>query len=74
METPGSLIDKLVIVNLKIFKLEDVKRDVSADDKTIADATRLTNTLNSHRNNLIKELDMFFGQENSITTKVYGNH
>ncbi len=71
MDTPGSLIDKLVIVNLKIFSLENVKREEGASDKKIADATRLTNSLNTHRNNLIKELDQFFGQENSITTKLY---
>lgn len=72
METPGSLIDKLTIVNLKIFKAEDVKRDPKATDKTIADATRLTNKLNQHRNDLIKEIDQFFGVENSISLKTYG--
>lgn len=72
MDTPGSLIDKLVIVNLKIFSLENVKREDGASDKTIADATRMTNGLNTHRNNLIKELDEFFGQDNVITAKVYG--
>jgi hypothetical protein len=72
METPGSLIDKLVIVNLKIFKAEDVKREPDASDKTIADATRLTNKLNKHRNELIGELDEMFGYNNVSTTKMYG--
>jgi len=56
MDTLGNLIDKLTIVNLKIWKYEDVKRS-SDDDKTIADATRKTNVLNQQRNDLIQEID-----------------
>jgi hypothetical protein len=36
---------------------EDIKRDLSATDKQIADATRLTNIVNSQRNDLIQEID-----------------
>lgn len=56
MDTMGSLIDKLTIVNLKIWIFEDVKRD-SKDDCKVADATRKTNILNQQRNNLIQEID-----------------
>ena len=56
METIGNLIDKLTIVNLKIWACEDVKREAT-DDKTIADATRKTNILNPQRNDLIQEID-----------------
>ena len=56
MDTFGNLIDKLTIVNLKIWKFEDVKRD-SNDDKEIADATRKTNILNQQRTDLIQEID-----------------
>jgi len=56
METLGSLIDKLTIVNLKIWKYEDIKRE-SSDDKEIADATKKTNILNQQRNDLIQEID-----------------
>jgi hypothetical protein len=56
MDTFGNLVDKLTIVNLKIWKYEDVKRD-SKDDKEIADATRKTNILNQQRNDLIQEID-----------------
>ena len=56
METFGNLIDKLTIVNLKIWKFEDIKRE-SKDDKEIADATRNTNILNQQRNDLIQEID-----------------
>jgi hypothetical protein len=73
METPGSLIDKLVIVNLKIFKAEDIKREPDASDKTIADATRLTNKLNKHRNDLIAEVDKLLGYDNPNAIKMYGN-
>ena len=58
MDTIGSLIDKLTIVNLKIWVFEDVKRD-SKDDWKVADATRKTNVLNQQRNNLIQEIDEF---------------
>lgn len=56
MDTFGNLIDKLTIVNLKIWKFEDIKRE-STDDKVISEATRKTNTLNQQRNDLIQELD-----------------
>lgn len=56
MDTFGNIIDKLTIVNLKIWKYEDIKRD-SKDDKVIADATRKTNILNEQRNDLIQEID-----------------
>lgn len=56
METFGNLVDKLTIVNLKIWKYEDIKRDAK-DDSEIADATRKTNILNQQRTDLIQELD-----------------
>lgn len=55
--TIGEMVDKLFTVNAKLFKMEDVKRD-SDDDKVIADATRMTNNLNSQRNELIREIDL----------------
>ncbi len=57
METPGTLIDKLTIINLRIWKLEDLKRDKNATNKKIADATKQTNLLNQQRNDLIQEID-----------------
>ena len=56
METIGSLVDKLTIVNLKIWKCEDVKRS-SQDDSVIAGATRSTNILNQQRTDLVQEID-----------------
>ena len=57
METIGNLIDKLTVVNIRIWMAEDKKRDQNATDKQIADATRLTNVANQQRNDLILEID-----------------
>lgn len=57
MDTIGNLIDKLTIVNIRIWMAEDIKRDPNANDKQIADATRVTNIANSQRNDLIQEID-----------------
>ena len=57
MDTVGNLIDKLSIVNLRIWMAEDIKRNPNATDKQLADATRLTNICNSQRNDLIQEID-----------------
>lgn len=57
METIGNLIDKLTIVNIRIWMAEDTKRDKDASDKKIADATKITNIANSQRNDLIQEID-----------------
>jgi hypothetical protein len=57
METIGNLIDKLTIANIRIWMAEDIKRDKDASDKKIADATKLTNVINSQRNDLIQEID-----------------
>ena len=57
MDTIGNLIDKLTIVNIRIWMAEDVKRNKNATDKEIANATRLTNTANQQRNDLIQEID-----------------
>lgn len=74
METLGNLIDKLTIVNIRIWMAEDVKRDKGASDKQIADATRVTNVANQNRNNLIEEIDNMFGCKNygQGSTKMYG--
>jgi predicted lactoylglutathione lyase len=36
---------------------EDIKRDKNTTDKQIADATRVTNVVNSLRTDLIQEID-----------------
>ena len=57
MDIIGNLIDKLTIANIRIWMAEDIKRDKSATDKQIADATRITNVVNSLRTDLIQEID-----------------
>ena len=57
MDTLGNLIDKLTVVNIRIWMAEDIKRDASASDKQIAAATKLTNIANQQRNDLIQEID-----------------
>ena len=56
-DTIGNLIDKLTIVNIRIWFAEDIKRDKGATNKEIADACRITNVANSCRNDLIQEID-----------------
>ena len=74
METIGNLIDKLSIVNIRIWMAEDIKRNSNATDKQIADATRLTNTCNSQRNDLIQEIDEMLNDmvANGSLQKLYG--
>lgn len=57
MDTLGNLIDKLTVVNIRIWMAEDKKRDPNASDNEIANATRLTNIANQQRNDLIQEID-----------------
>ena len=56
-DTIGNLIDKLTIVNIRIWMAEDIKRGKNATDKEISDACRITNVANTHRNDLIQEID-----------------
>lgn len=82
METIGNLIDKLTIANIRIWMAEDIKRDPNASDKQIADATRVTNVVNSYRTDLIQEIDetinemVSTGKQQKLykqgSTKMYG--
>jgi hypothetical protein len=72
--TPGNLCDQLTIVNIKIFMLEDIKRN-STSDKEIADSTRKTNTLNVLRNELISSIDEAFNDASEgIKVKILGQN
>jgi len=73
MDTLGNLIDRLTIVNIRIWMAEDIKRAKDATDKQIADATRITNIANQQRNNLIEEIDKIMGLNTGQgSTKMYG--
>ena len=70
----GNLIDQLTIANIRIWMAEDTKRDSKATDKQIADATRITNVANQHRNDLIQAIDEALGEKSygQGATKLYG--
>lgn len=57
METIGNLVDKLTVVNIRIWMAEDIKRNGDASDADIAKATKITNIANQQRNDLIQEID-----------------
>ena len=57
METIGNLIDKLTIVNIRIWMAEDIKRDKNSLDSEIVRVTKLTNIANQQRNDIIQEID-----------------
>ena len=73
MDTIGNLIDKLTISNIRIWMAEDIKRDKNATDTQIADATRITNVVNSLRTDLIQEIDEHINEMISTgkTQKLY---
>jgi cell division protein FtsB len=57
MDTVGSLVDKLSIINLKLWHLEEIAHEKGAVDKVVADAKRKIDVLNKQRHSLIGEID-----------------
>jgi len=57
-ETVGSLVDKITIMNLKLWHLEDEARRTDVDDSHIAEVKRRIDVANLQRNDLIEELDV----------------
>jgi uncharacterized hydantoinase/oxoprolinase family protein len=57
MDTIGSLMDKLTVVNIRIWMAEDVIRSANATDEDIIAANKVSNISNSLRNDLIQEID-----------------
>lgn len=77
--TIGNLCDKLSILNIKIFFLENEKRNNEASNDEIAEATKKTNVLNSERSLIIDEIDLAInkiakGHKQQLfgTNKMYG--
>ena len=50
-------MDKLTIVNLKIWHAEDLAHASGAENKQVADAKRKINVLNNQRSDLMEEID-----------------
>jgi len=58
-ETLGSLIDKLTIANIRLWHLEDLRRDLSLPNaKRLAAADKIA-IVNSERNDLMDEIDEY---------------
>ncbi len=74
MDTIGNLIDKLTVVNIRIWMAEDIKRKPDATDAEIANATKITNSANQQRNDLIQEIDEKINESiiNNKPQKLYG--
>lgn len=60
METLGSLVDKLSIANIRLWHLEDARRDKTKSDKDRLKAADTVASVNSERNMLIDEIDVLF--------------
>jgi hypothetical protein len=58
-ETLGSLVDKLTIANIRLWHLEDVRRDRSLADADRLRAADAIAEVNSQRNDLMDEIDNF---------------
>ena len=57
METLGSLVDKLSVANLRLWHLEDRRRDSSLPNAERLKAADTVAVVNSERNALIDEID-----------------
>lgn len=78
--TIANMIDRLITASLKIYMLENVKRDPVMGDHEIAEATRKTNSLNVERNALIDSIDKSLnklaeGEQQKLfgSNKMYGS-
>ena len=58
-ETLGSLIDKLTIKNIRLWHLEDIRRDMTLPDSERLAAADKVSVVNQQRNDLIDEIDQF---------------
>jgi len=58
-ETLGSLVDKLTIANIRLWHLEDVRRDKTLPDKDRLAAADAIAEVNQQRNDLMDEIDEF---------------
>lgn len=61
-ETLGSLVDKLTVANIRLWHLEDVRRDRKLSDKNRLAAADMISVVNQERNDLIDEIDEFLYQ------------
>ena len=62
METIGSAIDKLVVADIRLWMLEDKRRDRSLDDSERLKACDTVSPVNAQRNALMDEIDEMVDQ------------
>jgi len=76
METIGSLVDKLVTVDLKIYHTEDIAHDPLSRLEEVGEAKLKINSLNNQRNDLIEEIDALVASSitEGIPPKVWKQH
>lgn len=58
-ETLGSLIDKLTIANIRLWHLEDKRRDRTLPNMDRLHAADMVSEVNAQRNDLIDEIDHY---------------
>ncbi|HUT52108.1 MAG TPA: DUF4254 domain-containing protein [bacterium] len=58
-ETLGSLIDKLTVANIRLWHLEDVRRDRTLPGRDRLAAADAVSVVNGQRNDLMDEIDEF---------------
>jgi len=58
-ETLGSLMDKLTVANIRLWHLEDRRRDRALPDAERLAAADAVSLVNGQRNDLIDEVDAF---------------
>jgi Protein of unknown function (DUF4254) len=69
-ETLGSLVDKLTIKNLRLWHLEDIRRDVTMPDSERLSAADKVSQVNQQRNDLIDEIDQFLADAIAGVVKI----
>ncbi len=73
MKLPLSeLLDRLVILNLKIWHLEDGVRDPTKSDEEVGKLTRMMTTFNEQRTTIKNEIDHFYG-DGAHDAKLYSH-
>jgi hypothetical protein len=67
MQTIGSVVDQLTIANIRLWHLEDIRRDKSLPDSKRLEACDKVSVVNSQRNQLIDEIDKMLAEGNFKT-------
>ena len=69
MQTLGSVIDQLTIANIRLWHLEDQRRDKSLSDEERLKAADTVEIVNSQRNSLIDEIEQIVSEGDFKTFK-----